>query len=415
MNNIGKWILKSLLCFFILVLSLFIVNLIPREYIQDNVRESVQVFINEGYFPQVKFTNKYLLDNYTDALMLNTAYSIDSQKPIESSILMRRNYRPNANLKLEDVGNQDKPINYLIENLNETNLTYSEYSRYWHGYMIYLRPLLVLFNYSQIRIIFTTIIIFLSIFLIYLAYKKINKYIAIATTFMLFASNFWAIGMSLQYSAVFIITLASSIYIILKNKTKNIASTFLIIGMLTSFFDLFTTPILTLGIPLLFYMSRHKKQNYSFKEFLKTILLWGVGYGLMWLSKWIISDVICHTRTIQNAIQKVISYTSGTEEVTTNILEVVVRNIYYLSEVLIFSAFLFVISYIFAKHKSENFKKTYKYLIIALLPFIWYVAIKNHSYIHARFTFRNLLITVLALSIIIMENLKSHTSFNKNK
>jgi len=417
MNNIWKVILKSVICFFILLLSLIIVNLIPREYIEENVKESVQIFIDEGNYPKIKFARKYLLDNYTDALMLNTAYSIDSNSPIESTILMRRNYRPNEGLKLEKIGNQDNPIKYLIENLNKTNSTYFEYSIYWHGYMIYLRPLLVLFNYFQIRVIFTTMIIFLSILLIYLAYKKINKYIAIATTIMLFASNFWTIGLSLQYSAVFIISLLASIYIILNGKKKNIVCTFFIIGMLTSFFDLLTTPILTLGIPILFYISLHQS---SFKDFFKIILYWGIGYGIMWFSKWIIADIMYNTGTIKWAFEKIMSYTTGTKEVTTNIIEVISKNIYYLSEILIFSMVLLATSYIFGS-KNLNLtkeKSIYQYLIIAVLPFIWFAVIKNHSYIHARFTFRNLLITIFSVLLVTMNILKSiveNYEINKNK
>ena len=70
----------------------------------------------------------------------------------------------------------------------------------------------------------------------------------------------------MQYSAVFIITLVSSLYILLKNNINNIASTFLIIGMVTVFFDLLTIPVLTLGIPLLFYISLHQNENLSFKN-----------------------------------------------------------------------------------------------------------------------------------------------------
>lgn len=93
-----KKILKLILIYFIiiitLVISLTIVNLIPRKNIENNVRKSLQIFIKEGAFPKINFTYNYLLDNYTDALMINTAYSVDSNKPIESAMLMRRNYRP---------------------------------------------------------------------------------------------------------------------------------------------------------------------------------------------------------------------------------------------------------------------------------------------------------------------------------
>ena len=43
-------------------------------------------------------------DNYTDALIINTAYSIDSQKPLYSAFVARKNYIPNITTEIyEDV------------------------------------------------------------------------------------------------------------------------------------------------------------------------------------------------------------------------------------------------------------------------------------------------------------------------
>lgn len=299
-----KKILKLILIYFIMVITLIliltIVNLIPRNNIASNVRESLQTFIKEGTFPKINFTYSYLLDNYTDALMINTAYSVDSNNPLESAILMRRNYRPNEELELEKIDNENNTIENLKDTLNGNNTIYYEYSRYWHGYMIWLRPLLAFFNYSQIRIILTVIIITLSIMLIYLTYKKINIYISSATLFMLIVSNFYFIGMSLQYSSVFIIMLLTSIYVILKYKhIKEITTVFFIVGILTSFFDLLTTPLLTLGIPIIYYMLLRNTENKdNLKILFKIIIYWALGYGIMWISKWIVSDCLYQTGTI---------------------------------------------------------------------------------------------------------------------
>ena len=415
-----KNIFKIAFYFFIILLtlltSLIIVNLIPKEYIENNVKKSVQVFVNEGYYPKVKLAHNYLLDNYTDALMINTAYSVDSEKPLESAILMRRSYRPKENLKLEEVGTNDKPIQCLIENVNETNETYLEYSRYWHGYMIYLRPLLVFFNYLQIRIIFTIIIVSLSILLIYLAYKKINIYIALATFFMLTVSNFWAIGLSLHYSAVFIISLIALIYVILKNsKVTDLTAIFFIIGMLTSFFDMLTTPLLTLGIPLIFYITLNK-ETIKTKKIINIILLWGIGYVLMWMTKWIISDIVFNTGTIENALTKIMSYTISTEEVSVNILQVIKSNLHYISKPIIFLIVTTIVSLLLSKGYLKDIKRqNINYFIIGILPFLWFIIVKNHSYIHARFTFRDLLLTIFVLSIITMDNVKTFIEQSKSK
>ena len=33
-----------------------------------------------------------------------------------------------------------------------------EYARYWHGYLIFLRPLLLMFNITQLRVILTILL-----------------------------------------------------------------------------------------------------------------------------------------------------------------------------------------------------------------------------------------------------------------
>jgi len=416
-KNIGKFILIFISMLLVLSSILIIVNLIPKEYIENNVKESVQTFINEGYFPKVSFTYNYLLDNYTDALMINTAYSVDSNEPLKSALLMRRNYRPNEDLILEKIDNENNTILNFILTIEETNTTYYEYSRYWHGYMSYLRPLLVFFNYSEIRIILTTIIIILSLILIYLTYKKIDKYVCIATIFMLLISSFYAIGLSIQYTSVFMIMLIASIYIISKYKTiKNIYIVFFCVGALTSFFDLLTTPVLTLGIPAIYYITLKNRETESkkinFNYVFKIILSWGVGYALMWISKWLISDLLCQTSTVSRALQKISLLSNSKEQFNPNIFTVVSSNISYLSITLLVSIICTaILSFSITSYKDS--KKKIPYILFAIIPFVWFIIIKNHSYVHARFTYRNLLLTVLALSIITMENIKEYISTRK--
>lgn len=346
--------------------------------------------------------------------MINTAYSVDSNKPIESAMLMRRNYRPYEKMELEEIDNENNTIKNLEDTLNGNNTTYYEYSRYWHGYMIYLKPLLVFFTYSQIRVIFSTIIIILSILLIYLVYKKINIYISLATLLMLIVSNFYFIGMSLQYSSVFIIMLVTSIYVILKYKhIKEITSVIFVVGMLTSFFDLLTTPLLTLGIPVIYYMILRDNENKdNLKILFKIIIYWCLGYGIMWISKWIISDQLYQTGTIERAMQKIRLLSNSKEQLNLGVISTIRNNLIYLNETFIMT--LIVLAVIFSLINKKNVKRKIVYFIISIIPFIWFAAIKNHSYVHARFTYRNLLITVFALSIIIIENIKEYLNISKN-
>ena len=406
-----KKVLKYLFVYFVTTIVLgsilIFVNLIPHEYIKSNVEKSVIFFLREGYYPKAKFTKSFPLDNYSDALMMATAYSIDEHDVINSTIRMRRYYRPGEGQTLEDPDNSDNPIYYLYQTTNKMNNTYMEYSRYWNGYIIYLRPLLVFFNYNQIRIYMILIILALSLLLVFLTYKKLGISYAIAIFSILVFSQFWAIGLSIHYSSVFLIMLISSIYILINNnKIKNINIVFFIIGMLTSFFDLLTAPILTLVIPLSIYCLLNNKTK-TIKNILKIMAIWLIGYGAMWAGKWIIADLICNTKTIEIALKKVFIYTRETKEYNINFIQALYENLKYL--VINISA-LFIALFIFILFLNRNDRKINKetivYCVIAIVPLIWLSILKIHSYVHSRFTFRSLFGTEFAILCMLIENYK---------
>ena len=56
---------------------------------------------------------------------------------------------------------------------------------------------------------------------------------------------------------------------------------------------------------------------------------------------------------------------------------------------------------------SNNIKNTWHkifiYFIIGIIPIIWYMLLQNHSYYHAFFTYRNLLISNICVNLCIEE------------
>lgn len=408
MKNFIKKASIVLIIFLVLILTLITVNTIPKKYIKDNVEESLEVLTIEGHCPPAKWAYRLLLDNYTDAIMLDTAYSMDTNSPLESTMFMRRGYRRGENLILNSVDTPDVPIDNLEANISETNTSYYEYFRYWHGYMIFLRPLLVFFNYSEIRVILVVVITLFAMLLVYLSYKKVDKILAVATILMLIASNFWAIGLSMQYVSVFVITLLSSIYIVArKDKIKNGVMLFFVIGMLTSFFDLFTTPVLTLGIPMIFWIYTKNKEKNTLTGSISILLAWGAGYSFAWLSKWVLMDAFYGVGAIKDAIDKILLYTVSNKEVTVSIIKIIVTNIYCIELPLVICIGVLTVSFIYklCVVKTKMDKSIYQYILISLSPFVWYFLVKNHSYIHAGFTYRLLLITIFSLSVVAIKNI----------
>jgi len=397
-----------LIMLIIFLISMLIISIIPRNFIEENVRSSLEIFYNEGILPEKKFVTKCILDNYTDAVMLNTAYSIDEEEPIESLLLGRRNYS-SKNLELIENGGEDA-IGNLARTLDKTNTEYYQYGRYWHGYLVYLRPLLCIFTYENIRIILVTTLMISLIILSVLIYKKIDILTAVLFILSSILISYHMLGLSIQYFSVFIIAIVSSIIIMVKNNIKDINILFFILGGITVFFDLLTTPIVSCGIPLLFYiLIKSKEEKISIKEYIKIIfynlIYFAIGYGILWISKWLICDLICNSNIFYNAVKQTLFYTGLDNENNATILNVWGQNISYIKPGIITFLGLFVITTII-NYKKNTIKKNLPYIIVALIPLVWYVITKNHAYIHARFTYRGLYITLFAIGIMISNNIK---------
>lgn len=201
------------------------------------------------------------------------------------------------------------------------------------------------------------------------------------------------------------------------DKKYNNCILFFIVGSITNFMDLLTTPILTYAIPLIIYfLLENKNKEKTPKEIMKLIIksgiAWGLGYLLTWVAKWIIVDSVYDRNIIQNAIAQ-IQYRGL--DINYRYLETVWRNCKGYGSIefpifmyLIFYNIVLVTYYTIKKEKNTNILF---YVIVSALPFIWYFVVRQHSYQHAIFTHRILYITVLANIYILSECI----SMSKNK
>lgn len=96
-----KQTLKIVITYFSLILSfmllLTISSVFPSKYIKTNVEQSSRTLMQEGNTLKKEVIGREKpmeFDNYTDALMINTAYSIDNKTPLYSSFVARKNYIP---------------------------------------------------------------------------------------------------------------------------------------------------------------------------------------------------------------------------------------------------------------------------------------------------------------------------------
>lgn len=106
------------------------------------------------------------------------------------------------------------------------------------------------------------------------------------------------IALCIQYCAVFYITLIGSAVIVWKSKdigTTKMYLLFLLLGMMTSYFDFLTYPLVSLGIPLITALIYAENDKTLMRIFfiIKNSFAWWVGYLGMWGGKWVLGSVLC--------------------------------------------------------------------------------------------------------------------------
>src|SRR3989344_2108857 len=150
---------------------LVLVCTIPSSVINSTLSDSVATLKKEGLYPSVGFPwRKIVLDNFPDSVMLNIAYSVDSSDPVRSAI---------RTVQFDGDDNAaDQILN--LEKLNKKqNIHETVYERYWHGYLVFLRPLLAITSYAGVRIVLTGLLF--GIFAQFMF--KIWKQLGVRTTF----------------------------------------------------------------------------------------------------------------------------------------------------------------------------------------------------------------------------------------
>lgn len=374
-------------------------------------------------------------ETYTDAIMVQNAIERIPEKSVyEHAMRMYHNdleeafWTPEDSLKAYCAG-QDTATMYL-----------HEYTRYWHGYLVYLKPLLLLFSWKQLSVAGVLLQLLLMAAAAWLSVRKKQPGVAVAMVVGFLFMKPLLVLVSLTMTVCWVITLASLIFMLMKNdwlrEKKLYPEFFLMVGVLTSYFDFLTYPIVTLGFPLCAFFllngnaSAGKGGNFRqsrqaakegipkgvgnggvLKDTVRRVvgysICWGIGYAGMWAMKWIIADLTLHTGTIRDAVWSIIGRTEaiggrprlngGFYVIGLNLLEY--DHVIYpvMAGVIALASLALVVTACRKKGTAAVLTGLVPYLIIFCMPFVWIIVVQHHSALHARFTFRILAVAVLAV------------------
>lgn len=392
MKRIVKYCLTFILTALICIALLIITALIPKELVKSNmVKSSEEMYdISYIYFFNNQKNRAFLIHNYPDPITFNLTYSLDSKKPLTSSILTK--YYASKKFG-EKVNVREKA--YFDYKPNK------EYYRYWHGNMFLVKTLMLVFDYKNILIFLSVILIGFTLLITYNLYKK-NHLIALLFLISNLLCHVYVTFYCLEYIYMFLLSyIMSLIAFKLIDKDKNKVICFFIVGgVLANFFDFLTTETLVFTLPffIIFNFSKKKDFKTSLVFFLKSLIAFLLGYSLMWILKWLILIIIykqlpndfLNTHIEERGFSLVAVKKEPFKSIYDN-LKLIVPFCYLNNNLVILIIICYICYVIWLIIRKKIDSKGIILLLISIIPMLRYFVLYKHSIDHTFFTYRALL------------------------
>lgn len=398
----GGGVVSLLLIFW---LALAISYTIPSSLISGHAEESRAILLEESLYSHQNAALLYGMhyDNYTTYHMINLAVQ-PSETPLTDA-LKSKNYWDD---------NFDVALGHAIG--GESN---HSYPRYWHGYLVFLRPLLVFFNIVQIRLICQAA--FFIVLAITVARLSLEEGAVGAMVGVLLSASFVTLGAAqaaetLPVFPSFLLSILGCLCVLRfsrsgsrsgKNKVLSrgfaLFCLFGVLGALTVYVDFLDNPILTLCVPLAIFLFC-ERGVLSPRKALGILVLaslgWCMGYGLLWLGKWILASIVTGQPVLENAFSQAALRSGLSEDGAESgiALKAIRENVRYLG----FMKYAYAATGIAAvacaamlvvecrrrsggapRQLSSLACAVVSLLLVSVIPYVWYMALSNHSIVHA--------------------------------
>lgn len=418
MRYAGVFALVLVVC---VTLALLVCH-IPQSAIEQNSRISADMLMQQEAFPLLcgDWLNSRA-DNYADSNLLNVIYHTDSDHPFHSFIAAPY-YRVEGESAQENYY-QAAVLGYAPN---------SEYARYWHGSQVLVRPLLTFTTITGVRLILFGLLLALNAWLVALLLRHNQRRIACIYIAGLVAVSFWMTAASLEYIMTFLVMTAVCIAacrICLNGDDAaldcRLVSLFILSGAVTCFVDFLTTETLAFTVPFVLCLMIRKQQGRldSFRqEFWRMVrcgAAWLAAYAAMFAVKWGLVLSVLGRDAFLNALSSAALRMDGSiQSAGLSAMEAgslgmqtsgaLLRNLACLFPVstqvtvpvvllLVFGG-LAIFGAVFYLFRRDPVDGSFLALLAlaAAIPYVRFVCLSNHSYIHYFFTYRAQMASVMA-------------------
>jgi len=372
---------------------------LPQGPIDRNIQESAAQMLRDGDYPQMADKSyASILDYVTDSLILaeSKATTISQWETIFTN--------PQYQYPQEDDSTIQDFYQYSIDPNPEPSRFYVQY---WMGFRSIVRLLLCSLDYYQI-LRYTAVVFFV---LFAAAMCSVARHAGTRSAFLFALSIIFVrphvVAVSLQFSCCFFIAFAAMLAVPWLHRNQKWESLFFLeLGILTQYFDFYTTPILTFALPMIYlYLLRQRNSiSTTGKALGINALSWSAGYGLMWLAKLVLTTVFTNVNAIGQGFASFsgrigIEKVSGMESMYNPIaaLRSVFVSLYSDPAgklVLFCGVFIALIvlmtQFIRGKHQPKELLHNWQLLVLAALPVIWFMAAAQPTANHHWFQYRGI-------------------------
>mgnify|MGYP003291237373 CR=1 FL=1 len=405
--------LRALAAFAVTLAALFVLLLaayaLPGDRVRDHVYESAQTIAGEGLYPEYFGFKLFQMDNYTDTIMLTEAAAADEAPPLTAMMT-------NTAYNVDNFETLADDLQWYIEKdwaagaqrTDAPELEPFSYARYWHGYLIWLRPLLLVTTITGVRVVQYVVLAALFAAVVWLLRRRCGLRAAFwFVVSQLLVTVFW-VPHQVQYFTTFCIAYAGCAWVLARpRRAGQLSIALVVLGTCTAFCDLLVTPIITLGLPVAVWLCCLPQRAASgARQCLPVIggsLCWGAGYAMCWGLKWVLATLITGQDIIGDAIHQAGVRTTAD---TWHGMELSWGNIFrFVGDTLsqrgllwpvVLVAILCIAAFLLCLRNKEALLRALPIGLTALMAPVWLALLRTHSIQHGWFTWRSLTVSIFA-------------------